>query len=568
MESDLYSYSSTLKNTLNALYPGTPVLALSCQSQPGELVNSYVSLAKYPDLLEYWACCFLLSCEDSQTPVLESIDIESFLSNFEWALYSVSQANVAASKNALADCIDGVLMNEIVVLDENQKLNDIARLLDVMSKYEVNFGQFDYTYKRLANIAFSSLWGKFKEFNEGDAPKSEVEIVAWQVSVAYKCNLDTDDLSYILADSVLEYIDDINGNNLNRREGHDQSKIQTSHVLILRLEEFVKDEETKSQIQEYKSKLNNICVYLPPNQVINAGVAHNPATLPDDIQSLERSQVAINKEVKYMVTKGNVKIGIYDGNYYNQKVCIKTYHSINGSTEDLQRAYNEIKIYQRLSKLATSNNCFLKYYGSFLENSTIYMVMEWYQYNLMDYIHNLEKAQYVFQEIQYLQIIYKLLDSFKQMSDQGILHNDIKPHNMLVDESWNIKIIDFDISLVKIQDITFTVTGYFKIQGTDGYLSPEQKAALAKKETTAVFNREKSDVYSLGLVFYQLLTYKNVQNLTTEGMMSDINNVSTFSADTKNFLKKMIDPSPVTRPKFSEALSQFKTIAQTRSFTN
>ena len=149
------------------------------------------------------------------------------------------------------------------------------------------------------------------------------------------------------------------------------------------------------------------------------------------------------------------------------------------------------------------------------------------------------------------------------MSSQGILHNDIKPSNILLDEKWNLKIINFSYSLVNAQD----EIGFFKIQGSQGYLAPELKAALAMNEHSTSYNREKSDVYSLGLVLYQLLTYKNIENLTTKTMHNDIDQFIMFSNDTKTFLKKMIDPDPNTRLNFNQALCHFKTIPKTKSFT-
>ena len=86
--------------------------------------------------------------------------------------------------------------------------------------------------------------------------------------------------------------------------------------------------------------------------------------------------------------------------YNNQKVCVKTYESTNKNLEDLEIAYKEIRIYQELSKWANSKNCFLKVFGTYIENFTLHVVMDWYEYNLM------EKLTYIIFQGLHLSIKY------------------------------------------------------------------------------------------------------------------------------------------------------------------
>jgi tetratricopeptide (TPR) repeat protein len=79
----------------------------------------------------------------------------------------------------------------------------------------------------------------------------------------------------------------------------------------------------------------------------------------------------------------------------------------------------------------------------------------------------------------------------------GILHRDIKPANLLVDDAGKLWITDFGLARME-QDAGMTMTG--DILGTLRYMSPEQ--ALAKR----VVVDHRSDIYSLGVTLYELLT--------------------------------------------------------------
>ena len=80
---------------------------------------------------------------------------------------------------------------------------------------------------------------------------------------------------------------------------------------------------------------------------------------------------------------------------------------------------------------------------------------------------------------------------------QGLLHRDIKPANILITKDDVVKISDFGIARA-VSDTTLGVTQPGMIMGSVYYLSPEQAQGLAIDET--------SDLYSVGVVLYQMLT--------------------------------------------------------------
>lgn len=93
-----------------------------------------------------------------------------------------------------------------------------------------------------------------------------------------------------------------------------------------------------------------------------------------------------------------------------------------------------------------------------------------------------------------LGIISSVAEALSYAHSQGVVHRDIKPANIILLENDQVKVADFGIA--RVMDISETQTGV--IFGTPAYMSPEQ---VAGKKVDG-----RSDLFSLGVVFYELLT--------------------------------------------------------------
>jgi serine/threonine protein kinase len=95
-----------------------------------------------------------------------------------------------------------------------------------------------------------------------------------------------------------------------------------------------------------------------------------------------------------------------------------------------------------------------------------------------------------------LELAIEIADALAFAHEHGLVHRDVKPQNVLVSPDGNAKVTDFGIA--RSLDVEHGVTQTGTVLGTSNYLSPEQ--ASGKPTTPA------TDVYSLGVVMYELLT--------------------------------------------------------------
>ncbi|HEV3261496.1 MAG TPA: protein kinase, partial [Gemmataceae bacterium] len=95
-------------------------------------------------------------------------------------------------------------------------------------------------------------------------------------------------------------------------------------------------------------------------------------------------------------------------------------------------------------------------------------------------------------------LVAAVADALQYAHEHGVVHRDVKPSNIMLDEDGRPHVMDFGLAKRDAGEVTVTLEG--QVLGTPAYMSPEQ----ARGEGHTVDGR--SDVYSLGVILYQLLT--------------------------------------------------------------
>ena len=101
---------------------------------------------------------------------------------------------------------------------------------------------------------------------------------------------------------------------------------------------------------------------------------------------------------------------------------------------------------------------------------------------------------------QALAIVPQICEALQFAHNEGVVHRDIKPENLLLDKKGRLKITDFGIAkILNVAADKAALTGVRDVVGTPHYMAPEQ---IEKPQTVD----HRADIYSLGVVFYEMLT--------------------------------------------------------------
>jgi serine/threonine protein kinase len=172
----------------------------------------------------------------------------------------------------------------------------------------------------------------------------------------------------------------------------------------------------------------------------------------------------------------------------NRVVTIKVLREQFVSDEDFIRRFRR----EAQSAASLSHPNIVSVYDVGKEGDTEYIVMEYVEgRNLKELIREYAPLS----TDQSINLGRQITEAIQNAHEHHIIHRDIKPHNILVTADGHAKVTDFGIARA-VSSATVTHTG--DIIGSVHYLSPEQAKGL--------LSNEQSDIYSLGIVLYELVT--------------------------------------------------------------
>ena len=219
----------------------------------------------------------------------------------------------------------------------------------------------------------------------------------------------------------------------------------------------------------------------------------------------------------------------------------------NSKDEDIKR---EIKLLQTLN-----HKYVVKYFTSFCENGFWHIIIQYINGKNFQVIadKNVENEINLEEKKIWKYLIQCLNGLLYLHNEKHIIHRDIKPDNIILDEADNIKISDFGISSLEGISIEETlINSKNKVLGPINFLAPE--IILGQKHSYL------SDIYMLGLTFFKLASNKYYLQRDLEGKKIKTNYTkevipSIYSDELKNFIMSLLQEKD-KRPNSEDALNE------------
>jgi tRNA A-37 threonylcarbamoyl transferase component Bud32 len=124
-------------------------------------------------------------------------------------------------------------------------------------------------------------------------------------------------------------------------------------------------------------------------------------------------------------------------------------------------------------------------------------------YFVMEYVDGVNLRQALqggqLQPAEALRIVPQICAALQFAHEEGVVHRDIKPENILLDKKGRVKIADFGLAKLLGRPTSDRLTATHQVMGTPHYMAPEQIERPQQVD-------HRADIYSLGVVFYEMLT--------------------------------------------------------------
>ena len=223
--------------------------------------------------------------------------------------------------------------------------------------------------------------------------------------------------------------------------------------------------------------------------------------------------------------------------FLDRKVAVKVLRG------DLANDEKFIRRFQREAYAAStlSHPNIVEMYDVGEDNGTYYIVMEYIEGRTLK---QLLKKRGSLTAPEVVDIMLQLTDGIAHAHDMYIIHRDLKPQNIMISDDGKIKITDFGIAMA-LNSSQLTQTN--SVMGSVHYLPPEQ--ASGKGSTI------KSDIYSMGIMLFELLTGKlpfkgeNAVEIALKQMKDEIPSVRKINSNIPQSLENIILKATAKNPK-------------------
>ncbi|MFT7458920.1 MAG: serine/threonine protein kinase [Planctomycetota bacterium] len=203
-------------------------------------------------------------------------------------------------------------------------------------------------------------------------------------------------------------------------------------------------------------------------------------------------------DVQSEVDRGSMGI-VYLGHdpYVNRSVALKVALADSLSDAESGEKYRKMFFNEAHTAGMLTHPNIISIFDAGVDDDTCYIVMEYIEGG--DTLRSHTKPDTLLPIEKVVEIVFKCASALDYAHRHGVVHRDIKPSNILLTKDKDVKIGDFSIAhIIKLDNTVTTPQG---VMGSPRYMSPEQ----LKEETIT----SQSDLFSLGVVMYELLTGKH-----------------------------------------------------------
>ncbi|MEW8546843.1 MAG: protein kinase [Candidatus Thiodiazotropha sp.] len=284
-------------------------------------------------------------------------------------------------------------------------------------------------------------------------------------------------------------------------------------------------------------------------------------SLMDDFtgQQIEFAEINLGKRI------GKGGFGdVYFASWKGEVVAVKRLRTKSVSTENLRGFTDEVF---KFCDLDHPN--IVRFVGACVKTPNLAIVMEYMRMSLFDALH-VENDSVDFSEAEQLSIFCQTTSGLLYLHERNMAHCDLKTQNVLLnyaqppDGVVTVKITDFGLSLIKsLRDEEFV-----RNVGTPRYSAPE----VLRGEILSADGMMKADVYSLGLVIYEVIfeeepfynfTYDQLQKQVGEaGVTPSIPDCMSIDWKLEQLMKSSWGFDPSRRPEVKELLETFEKTEQ------